>query len=81
MRLGLVAEKGRELELKAVVPDSAEAVSESFYLVCLNRSFVDGLAGFQGALIRRKVVEKSRESLANYLANVKEKIEAANRER
>jgi len=65
------------IELKSVVPDSASPDSKSFYLVCLNRSFVDGLAGFKGALIRGTVTSKGRQSLAQYLAGVKQKIEAA----
>jgi hypothetical protein len=68
---------GAALELKSVVPDTASTDSKTFYLVCLNRSFVDGLTGFRGALIRGTVLKKSRQSLAGYLAGVKQKLESA----
>jgi hypothetical protein len=68
---------GAALELKSVVPDTTSPDSKSFYLVCLNRSFVDGLTGFRGALIRGTVLKKSRQSLADYLAGVKQKLESA----
>ena len=66
------------LELKSLVPDGASPDAKSFYLICLNRSLVDGLTGVKGGLIRGMVKKRSRESLANYLGNVKQKIEAAN---
>jgi hypothetical protein len=68
------------LELKSLVPDTA-AGGKSFYLVCINRSFVDGLTGFTGNMIRNTVLQKSRQSLALYLADVKQKVEAANKGR
>jgi hypothetical protein len=69
------------LELKSIVPDSATPDAKSFYLVCLNRSLVDGLTGFKGRLIRGTVVQKSRKSLAGYLLNTKQRIEAAQKAR
>jgi hypothetical protein len=33
------------LELKSLAPDGASPGGKSFYLICLNRSFVDGLTG------------------------------------
>ena len=57
--------------LKRLAPDA-----KSFYFVCLNRSFVDGLTGIKGLFIRGTVTEKSRQSLARYLANAKRKVEA-----
>lgn len=65
------------LELKSLAPDGASPDGKSFYLICLNRSFVDGLTGFKGGLIRGTVKSRSRDSLARYLAGVKQKIEAA----
>lgn len=65
------------LELKGMVPDSESPDSQSFYLICLNRSFVDGLTGLKGRMIRGTVVEKSRKSLEGYLVSVKRKIEVA----
>lgn len=65
------------LELKSVVPDSPTPDAKSFYLVCLNRSFVDGLTGFKGMLIRGTVKSKSRQSLEQYLAGVKNETESA----
>jgi hypothetical protein len=67
------------LELKSVVPDTATPDAKSFYLVCLNRSFVDSLTGIKGRLIRGTVLQKSKESLARYLAGVKQKTELAYR--
>jgi hypothetical protein len=67
------------LELKSLAPDGASPDGKSFYLICLNRSFVDGLTGVKGGLIRGTVKSRSRDSLASYLASVKQKIEAANR--
>lgn len=66
------------LELKTLAPDSASPGGKSFYLICLNRSFVDGLTGFKGGLIRGRAKSRSRDSLARYLDAVKQKIEAAN---
>jgi hypothetical protein len=65
------------LELKHLIPDPAAAGAKSFYLVCLNRSFVDGLTGVKGALIRGTVTRRSRQALAGYLADIKRKTEAA----
>jgi hypothetical protein len=65
------------LELKSLAPDGASPGGKSFYLICLNRSFVDGLTGFNGGLIRGRVKSRSRDSLARYLSSVKQKIEAA----
>ena len=64
------------LELKSLVPDRSAADAKSFYLICLNRSLVDGLTGVKGGLIRGTVKKRSRESLANYLGSIKQKIEA-----
>ncbi len=66
------------LELKSLAPDGASLGGKSFYLISLNRSFVDGLTGVKGALIRGTVRSRSRDSLARYLGSVKQKIEAAN---
>jgi hypothetical protein len=65
------------LELKSLAPDGASPGGKSFYLICLNRSFVDGLTGVKGGLIRGTVKSRSRDSLARYLGGVKQKIEAA----
>lgn len=65
------------LELKSLVPDGASPGGASFYLVCLNRSFADGLTGLKGGLIRGKVRSRSQDSLARYLAGLKQTIEAA----
>lgn len=67
------------LELKSLVPDTAAPDAKSFYLVCLNRSFVDGLTGVKGAMIRETVKKRSRDSLARYLVSVKQRIEVADR--
>jgi hypothetical protein len=65
------------LELKSLAQDGASPGGKSFYLICLNRSFVDGLTGVKGGLIRGTVKSRSRDSLARYLGGVKQKIEAA----
>jgi plasmid stabilization system protein ParE len=65
------------LELKSLARDNAAPGEKSFYLICLNRSFVDGLTGVKGGLIRGTVKSRSRDSLTRYLASVKQKIEAA----
>jgi len=65
------------LELKSVVPDTVGPGSKSFYLICLNRSFADSLTGLKGRVIRGTVLQRSRDSLAGYLAGVKQKIETA----
>lgn len=65
------------LELKSLAPDGASPGRKSFYLICLNRSFVDGLTGVKGGMIRGTVKSRSRDSLERYLASVKQKIEAA----
>jgi hypothetical protein len=69
------------LELKSLAPDGSSQDGKSSYLICLNRSFVDGLTGFKGGLIRGKVKSRSRDALESYLSSVKQKIEEANRGR
>ena len=65
------------IELKTLAPDPAIADAKSFYLLCLNRSFVDGLTGFKGVFIRGTVKKRSRQSLEKYLGNAKTKLESA----
>lgn len=65
------------LELKTLVPESSSPDGKSFFLLCLNRSFVDGLTGFKAAFIRGTVKKRSRESLERYLLSSKKKIESA----
>ncbi|MCW5967004.1 MAG: hypothetical protein KIT57_00690 [Blastocatellales bacterium] len=65
------------LELKSLAPDGSSPGGKSFYLICINRSFVDGLTGVKGSLIRGTVKSRSRDSLERYLGGVKQKIEAA----
>lgn len=62
------------LELKSLVPDSSLS-ADSFYLICVNRAYVDGLTGIKGLLVRRIVKGKIRDSMAQYLSNVKRKTE------
>ena len=47
------------LELKSLVLDTSAADVISFYLICLNCSFVDGLTGVKGGLIRGTVKKRS----------------------
>lgn len=64
------------LELKSIMPESSTpGGARSFYLVCLNRAYVDGLTGLKGMLIRGIVKGRTRDSLESYLAVLKKKTE------
>jgi hypothetical protein len=41
----------------------------------VQRSYVDGLTGVKGKLLRRVVVDKSRQSMERYIGSVKDRLE------
>jgi hypothetical protein len=65
------------LELRALVPDATRG--PGFWFVTVNRSRSDGLTGFTGALIRRKVESETRNGSLAALQATKTSLEAARR--
>ena len=65
------------IELRFLVPGQDQKRGAMHYLVCVKRSYVDGLTGMQGKLIRGTILRKSRTSMEKYVASVKEKVERA----
>ena len=63
------------LELRSAVPDPEKGASKGFYLLVLNRSHVDGMTGLKGLLLRKQVVNKSKEALQKWLMNSKAQME------
>jgi hypothetical protein len=61
------------LELKFLVVE--ESSPGSYYLVVANRSRSDGLTGFTGAIIGRRIRGKARDGLESYLHSVKRNME------
>ena len=61
------------IELRVLLPDSARG--EGFWLVTVSRSRSDGLGGFTGMLIRRKVHGEVRDGALAALKATKKKLE------
>jgi hypothetical protein len=66
------------LELRFLLPVQTRSRTSSMYLVVLQRSYVDGLTGFKGKLLRGPIMNKSRDALERYLLSCKGKLEGGN---
>jgi hypothetical protein len=62
------------IELRVLLPDSAHG--ERFWFVTVNRSRSDGLSGFTGSTIRRKVRSEAKKGMEAALRTIKAKLEA-----
>jgi hypothetical protein len=62
------------IELRVLVPDPARG--EGFWFVTVNRSRSDGLSGFAGRAIRRKVRGEAEKGMVTALGTTKSKLEA-----
>jgi hypothetical protein len=61
------------LELRALVPDSAR--NSGFWFVTVNRSRSDGLSGFTGTFVRRRVRDEVQDGALAALRQTKRMIE------
>ena len=64
------------LELRFLIPTEGSDKKPGTYLVVLQRSYVDGLTGMKGKLLRGTVMSKSRNALERYLLSSKSKLES-----
>jgi hypothetical protein len=64
------------LEFRFLVPAQSPAGNPQLYLVVLQRSYVDGLGGFKGKLLRGPILSKTEDALERYLLGVKGKLES-----
>jgi hypothetical protein len=62
------------LELRALFPDPARG--QGFWLVIINRSRTDGLSGFTGFFIRRRVRSEVQGGTLDILTGTKERLES-----
>jgi hypothetical protein len=62
------------LELRALIPDPAR--KQGFWLVTINRSRSDGLSGFTGFFIRRRVRSDVLAGTRSFLEGTKQMLEA-----
>lgn len=67
------------LELRFLIPGDNKQKGGMHYLITVQRSYVDGLTGLKGRLIRPVVLSKSRSSMESYMRTVKERLEAGKR--
>ena len=65
------------LDVSVCVVDAARPDRHGFYLLTLKGSEQDGLTGFKGSMVRRVVVDKTRESIEKALAAIKGAVEHA----
>jgi hypothetical protein len=63
------------LEFRFLVPAEGSDKKPGTYLVVLQRSYVDGLTGFKGKLLRGTILGKSRDALERYLLSSRGKLE------
>jgi hypothetical protein len=63
------------LEFRFLIPAAGSDKSPQTFLVVLQRSYVDGLGGFKGKLLRGPILSKSRDALERYLLASKNKLE------
>lgn len=63
------------LEFRFLIPAEGSDQRPSTYLVVLQRSYVDGLTGMKGRLLRGPIMSKSRDALERYLMASKNKLE------
>lgn len=63
------------LEFRLLLPTQSSSGKPLLYLVVLQRSFVDGLGGLKGRILRGPILSKTQEALERYLISVKGKLE------
>ncbi len=61
------------LELRVLIPDRARGAG--FWFVNVNRSRSDGLSGFTGLFVRRRVQSEVREGTLTSLRSTKQRLE------
>jgi hypothetical protein len=62
------------LELRLLLPDPARG--QGFWLVTVNRSRLDGLSGFTGFFVRRRVRSEVQQATTNLLLSTKRRLES-----
>jgi len=62
--------------LRFLIPAEGPDKKPATFLVVLQRSYVDGLTGVKGKLLRGPIMSKSRDALERYLVASKNKVEA-----
>ena len=65
------------IELRFLVPGQDQNRGGLHYLICVQRSYVDGLTGFKGKMLRGVILKKSTQSMQSYMVMVKERVEQA----
>jgi hypothetical protein len=68
------------IELRFLVPGQDQTKGGMHYLICAQRSYVDGLTGMKGRMLRGIILKKSRQSMEGYIASVKKKVESASKQ-
>lgn len=63
------------LELRFLAPVQTADKKTATFLVVVQRSYVDGLTGMKGKLLRGPIMSKSRDALERYLVDCKNKVE------
>jgi len=63
------------LDMSVCIEDATKPDHRGFYLVTLKSSEQDGLTGAKGSILRKVVVNKTRESLEKVLASIKDTVE------
>jgi hypothetical protein len=63
------------LEFRVLVPVKTGDGKPAHYFVVLQRSYVDGLTGFKGRLIRGPIMSRTVSSMKGYLSNTKTRLE------
>jgi hypothetical protein len=69
------------LELRFLIPGQDQRRGGMHYLITIQRSYVDGLTGVKGRMIRGTVLSRSKQSMERYMASVKSKVETRYKER
>jgi hypothetical protein len=64
------------LELRFLLPAQGSDKKPATYLVVLQRSYVDGLTGLKGSILRGPIMSKSKDALERYLMASKGKLES-----
>jgi len=63
------------LEFRLLVPVKTSDGKPALYCVVLQRSYVDGLTGLKGRLIRGPIMSRTVSSMQGYLSSIKKKLE------
>ena len=64
------------LDVSVCVDDVAGGTARGFYLLTLKGSQQEGLTGVKGSMLRKIVVDKTRQSLESALTSIKRTVEA-----